>query len=409
MSNALTIVGVKNTKEELSSMPLRASIQIQLSKALNLVDADKSVKLLRLRLRDGVKSLPESFSDFKTNDWSSFEDVVLTQDGDTLIVKPKDSYREQSEYRLYVTSGLKGLVSSEYPTQIKSVKSSSQASISIEPLTEVELDGNSKRFVGSVYVHGGDPNTGILYLGQTNKIGDVEIEIAEDAQINVGEMIEILSQDEYVLADDFSIPFYTVASHQYAEPEIKSERISKDDIQKFFGNPLFNLDKTEAPEEEIVPSITYTTKVVLPNKIVIDLSSPIDPESTKTATVEMDISEAFGNYHLGKMGYYKEQNYIVEAELKKLNKQIVLTIEPSEEIQENIFRWKHIKDEAPTEPVAPPDDNNNTGGSNDSGARPVDPKPTGPTNPSGGSTTIIHNGDELVDREFVDKLTEALK
>ena len=77
MSKVLTIEKVISTKEELSALPLKAPIRVQFSSEPNLVNADKYIKLLRTNASSGIKSLPESYSDFLTWDESRFAKVEI--------------------------------------------------------------------------------------------------------------------------------------------------------------------------------------------------------------------------------------------------------------------------------------------------------------------------------------------
>ena len=127
-----------------------------------------------------------------------------------------------------------------------------------------------------------------------------------DEDYSIGETILLDKSDKTLLLEDYLIEFKTNLSEIYKRPEITSEVVSKDDVLNFFKNPFMSKEQIEAQEEEAEKEPLYTYRLSYPNKIIIDFKNPVDIATINPDNFDIEISEAFGNYHLGKMGYYDE-------------------------------------------------------------------------------------------------------
>lgn len=348
MSKVLTIEKVISTKEELSALPLKAPIRVQFSSEPNLVNADKYIKLLRTNASSGIKSLPESYSDFLTWDESRFAKVEIKKEENNVIaIYPEDVLIEKSDYVLYIGAGLTSSSSRVITdSRLEKVESSIQAELIIEALSDTIKNSAGKDvFVakistGSKVIHNAIP----IELLSAFEIPGYKVWFKSSASFSKGEKLIIEPVESMILTKDFKLEFSTVSTGSYGEPEVKSEVISKDSIKQFFSQPFPGVANPSAANsilEQEEPK--YQVLIRQPNKIYIDFEVPIDPESIDNADIEPEISEAFGNYHLSKMGLYEEDAfYKFTIDFKRKNKRMEITISKIEDkdATENIVEMK---------------------------------------------------------------------
>lgn len=339
MSKVLTITGVLNSKEELSALPLKSPIRIEFSSEPNLVNAAEYIKLLRANDIYGIGNMPSSYSEYLSEDVTRFADIkVVKEDGNVVAIYPVDTLMEKSVYRLYLNAGL--ISSSPIEITDSRIKSailnvSLPVKLDVKSKTITNASGNTI-FVCRISIGDSVVSENVVVdVAKGISISGVDIKFGEGSVFNTGESIELSPSERSILTEDVIIDFKTVTTGSYGEPPIKPEVISKESIQAFFNNPLVVLEKGA---EEVIKAPEYEVTIRQPNKIFIDFDRAMNPDSLTIDNIELDISEAFGNTHLSKIGLYKDTPYKVKLLWKKNNKRVQLEILPLEEGQKSFVQ-----------------------------------------------------------------------
>lgn len=330
MSNALTIVEIKNREEELLSLPLKSPIYVEFSEAIDMVDAKDYIKVIKVTSAGGIGNIPKSYSDYIIHDTLMFVDINISLDENTLKIIPKDSYEGGCDYAIYLLKGLKGLSKSVSDDRVTKFFNSDDILYQFEAKTP-----NTKLSNGSeVVVFKVSDNLGKQYgihevkLDKEFSINNLKVTFSK-SEYKIGETILLDKSDKILLTEDYLIKFKTNLSEIYERPEITSEVVAKDDILNFFKNPFLTKDNTESQEEESKKEPHYTYRVSYPNKIILDFKKEIDISTIDISKINIEVSEVFGNHHLSKMGYYDESTlYKFNFVLSKNNRRITIFVAP---------------------------------------------------------------------------------
>lgn len=330
MSNALTIVEIKNKEEELLSLPLKSPIYVEFSEAIDMVDAKDYIKVIKVTSAGGIGNIPKTYSDYITHDTLLFADIDISLNENVLTILPKDSYEGGCNYAIYLLKGLKGLSKSVSDDRVLKFFNSDDLLYQFEAKTSKTALSNGAEVVVFKITDNNGKDYGIhkVELGKEFSINNLKVTFI-NTDYNVGEAILLDKSEKTLLLEDYLIKFKTNLSEIYERPEITSEVVSKEDVLNFFKNPFMSKEQIEAQEEESEKEPLYTFRLSYPNKIIIDFKNPVDISTINPDNFNVEISEAFGNYHLGKMGYYDDCTlYKTNIVFSKNNKRMTISLTP---------------------------------------------------------------------------------
>ena len=338
MAGALTL-SVLNTKEELEHLAVMAPITLEFSGNISLVDALNKIKVIRLDDSEGYSNLPFSFSDYLKYDETKFSDLSISANGNKVTVAPKDSWINGSQYSLFVS---KGIVSTNSAQNVKS-----------EKIKEFDTKDGSISFTVKSYSPTTGKIAGYITSGTTvypTSVYDIKSKITtyngyilldDNYTYSSGEVVKAEKHTESVLQDDVIVNFNTVKTGVYEPPAIKSETIKKEDVVNFFNNPLINKNAQTQTQTTTEDKELYEAISILPNKLVFDFDSEVDKDSLDLSSIEFELGEAFDNYHLSKMGFYKDVGYRCVVYLKKKSKRLEFQFYDDESVEPGkvLFEW----------------------------------------------------------------------
>ena len=336
MSNALTIVEIKNKEEELLSLPLKSPIYVEFSEAIDMVDAKDYIKVIKVTSAGGIGNIPKSYSDYVIHDTLMFVDIDISLNENILTILPKDSYEGGCNYAIYLLKGLKGFSESVSDDRVLKFFNADDLLYQFEAKTSKTRLSNGSEVVVFKITDNNGKDYGIhkIELGKEFILNNLKVTFS-DEDYSIGETILLDKSDKTLLLEDYLIEFKTNLSEIYKRPEITSEVVSKDDVLNFFKNPFMSKEQIEAQEEEAEKEPLYTYRLSYPNKIIIDFKNPVDIATINPDNFDIEISEAFGNYHLGKMGYYDEcRFYKISVVFSKNNKRMTISLLPLDDSEE---------------------------------------------------------------------------
>lgn len=374
MSDKLIIESVENTPEQLKFMPLKGSIRLKLSDTISPELVKNYIKVYRISDVDGIRTYARSYSDSLREDLARFVDIEVSASGQVLIISPKDSFIDSSDYILYISKEIHSVKNTvtHSGASVDSVLISPPISNNIEIIPESELmtdtDGDEV-FVATIKVDGKIYKREILVVLKDGIVVNNSLITIKDSSIINESSIVITADIGGILGSDYELRFSTGKAAELGDkvPDGTSKKVTTDDIMNFYNNPYAQLisdtkisgkSNTSIGTPTIAVGGTTTPisqtnsngdpeKIIIepryPNKIFIRFEKEVDQSSINLDSIDIDIYEAFDNYNLANMGLFNsDDNYIVEFSLIRSNRvlQIELFKSQSNTGDKITKRWK---------------------------------------------------------------------
>lgn len=341
MSDKLLVEQVENSPEQLRFMPLRGEIRLKLSDTVSPEIVKRYVKILRTSFIEGTNKYSKTYSDMYTKDVPEFIDVEVDANGNTLIIRAKDSFLELSNYILYISKDVYTVVNDisigGAVTNKVHISPPSEEHILIQPQTPVVETEDGKVFIASIESSARQEENIAISLDEGVFINGSMITFDEDVEITDGPIV-IKASISKILDEDYSLEFSTGTAINIEEkvPVGTSSKLTADDVMSFYNSPYSELvsgAKTSIGTLTSEPVVKSEVKVEIrhPNKILYKFERPIDKTSIDIDTMEVWIYEAFDNHHLSKMGFYDdEEPMVLEYSLHRGDTVLLLELLPNE-------------------------------------------------------------------------------
>ena len=341
MSDKLLVEQVENSPEQLRFMPLRGEIRLKLSDTVSPEIVKRYVKILRTSFIDGTNKYSKTYSDMYTKDVPEFIDVEVDANGNTLIIRAKDSFLELSNYILYISKDVYTVVNDisigGAVTNKVHISPPTEEHILIQPQTPVVETEDGKVFIASIKSSARQEENIAISMDEGVFINGSLITFDKDVEIT-DEPIVIKASISKILDEDYSLEFSTGTAINLEEkvPIGTSSKLTADNVMSFYNSPYSELVsgvKTSVGTLTSEPVAKSEVKVEIrhPNKILYKFERPIDKTSIDIDAMEVWIYEAFDNHHLSKMGFYDdEEPMILEYSLHRGDTVLLLELLPND-------------------------------------------------------------------------------
>ena len=341
MSDKLLVEQVENSPEQLRFMPLKGEIRLKLSDTVSPDIVKRYVKVLRTSFIEGTNKYAKTYSDMYTKDIPEFAEIEVDSNGNTLIVRAKDSFLELSNYILYISKDVYTVVNDisigGAATNKIHINPPTEEHILIQPQTSVVETEDGSIFISTITDHLRQEESVAISIDDGLFINGSLITFDKDIEITE-EPIVIKASISKILDNDYSLEFSTGSAISLEEktPIGTSSKLTADDVMSFYNSPYSELVSgvktsigTPIVQEPI--SANVEVEVRYPNKILYKFERPIDKTSIDIEAMEVWIYEAFDNHHLSKMGFYDdEEPMILEYSLHRGDTVLLLELLPNE-------------------------------------------------------------------------------
>lgn len=353
MAVSLSVVQILNTEEELLSFPVEGSIRLSLTKRPDLTDSKDNIRIVRVDDVDDTR-IPRmsdkhirSIGDLRSDRFQSIEvDTKVEVDGDnfTLFIKPKETLIPNADYYVMISSDM---TDSYYeitkptnfgPSQITVSKNDDSVGAASTFLLEITSDSvlsAGSHLVGMSILKDGVQIISESSLSVIDSLVDIGsgmfITLDQNTPFLTGEQFQIVTQELQRLPETYIQKFTTMIVSDVIQPapEVISKKLSQDQIISFYednawGRRLDSGHPTQAVLAGAQASIgneLITSEFRYPDTITIDCKAPVDISTVTLTSLNIELSEAFGNYMLSDMGMYDpEAQYVINVKVVNTTK-----------------------------------------------------------------------------------------
>jgi hypothetical protein len=336
MPVGINVIDILNSEHQLNALPVGESISILLTDDPDLVHIKDYVSIVRI---ESDQYVPQ-FSDIMVHkitgesEYSSidYDAILLPSTSEhagfplsrVLEIRPKEILSPNSNYYLIITKDFP-------PLSYEIIKTVSLGGSQI--YVDLTRDGIGEDALFEIVVttqsnlSSSQHVVGLSLYKDTVLVGTSSLNIRDKASrlvLNDALSVGFNSNVPFLLGETFSIGCASIQrlgsnksqlikTHVDAaiieSPEITSARIGQQEILDYYASMNLGAVAQEQTEQGLSP---ITHRFVYPNKIYIEFSKDLNVSTINLSTFSLDISQAFGNYHLGDMGMYSDtRKYVV--------------------------------------------------------------------------------------------------
>lgn len=344
MAISVNVIEILNDSYQLEALPIGESLVVSLSAEVDIDSIDKYIQILNT---DSSRDVPNlTGKPFLIQDEFEYKLVPssysIEQIGSTykLTVTPDEMLKPESIFYLAIHKNLPPLHFSIEKTvsigpsrighELNTSGISEDAVYTVEITSQSNL-ANSQHIIGfdilkdAVLVGSYSQNLKETNLFDLNGTDSVVFDVS--TPYLVGETFEITLQEFTRLGTTLTQKFTTIIENDVIEnPVTTSSRLSQSQILEFYEGSKLSLDNPYTTPEELENALGVTFSFLYPNKIRMSFDKGILISAITDDFIDIDISYAFGNYLLGDMGMYSEdQKYIITYTITPLSGTPTLT------------------------------------------------------------------------------------